>query len=88
MNDLTGADGRGGLEQPRKDGPEILNVIVGNGDDDKAKREFGEVLLVFQIFVNRYENRKAPLRQGHQFAVDDASPSPEPSGSRGRRMLL
>ena len=60
----------------RKDRLEKLDVVVGNGNEDRAQPELGEILLMFQILIDRYKDIEALLRKRHKFAVGGAAPAP------------
>ena len=75
VNDLAGPDGLDGFEQAGKNRPEILDVVVGHGNDDQPQLEFGEILLVLQILVDGYKDIEALLGESHQLAIGDTSPT-------------
>jgi hypothetical protein len=46
-----------------KHGSEIFDVIVGQAYDHDPEASVGEILLMLQILVDRYEDIEAVLRQ-------------------------
>jgi hypothetical protein len=55
--------------------PEVLDVIVWYGDNNKTHRESGKIPLVLDVLVDGNEDIEALLGQDHRLPVGDTTPA-------------
>jgi hypothetical protein len=75
VDDLTGLYRAGRAEQRVKDWPIRAYFIAWHVGDDESQPESPEVMLLFELTVNRNEDVKRVLRVGQQRAIFAAAPA-------------
>jgi hypothetical protein len=74
VDDFAWPNFAGGRVQLLKDRLKAVQAIVWNAGHDESEPEFAEVILGFQLAVNRYEYFKPILSKAEQWAVFAAAP--------------